>query len=621
MAEEICAIPGRRVERIRAAAQGVRPRGEAEYAGEGFVAFEDASIECAPIDPREAAVEQRPISPLRVSKRRLATLALGDILENAVECIALAELNSPRPYVNVPDFAVLGPVQGLEIVGSFGLHSLHVPSRFVRCLRRFEVEDRQAGEPLTGVAELQVRGLVRFEDLARDCVQQQNAVRRLFEQAAIAGFRTLKLLLDALPPADVLADGDEMSHSLRRATDGSYGQLLGVEAAVLAAVDELAAPALAGADRGPELLIQRRLLAARLEHPGIAAQGLLGGVAGDLGESGVHVFDPAAGVGDGHGNRRLLDSRCQQAVRLLELPDLHREREVRRQFFEQVQLLGVEETRLAGVEVEGAEGLALHDQGKRRRSAVAELQRIVSPGGHARVMLDIVADRVHTFAQGARGRSQPARTVAPASIDLQLLEVAVRHAGVSHGPNALRFRVQQTDPRHSEAARLDRGAASLGEQRLGLAHAHDRLIDLAQHGVDAVQLQDAGLGATALGDVVDDREEGLRPARVDELKVDFDGIVGTVLATVKALERELRPLGDAQRLQQGAEGLGRELRLEVERREAGELFRRVAEIFAGAAIDETKPQRRGIEDVDLVEAPGDHVVQPGALPVRFVAPA
>ena len=88
---------------------------------------------------------------------------------------------------------------------------------------------------------------------------------------------------------------------------------------------ELAAP-LASRQQGfPEDLVfgSRALVAA--QDAGVLPEGFLAGVAGNLGELGIHILDGAFAVGDDVGGRAVLDGQqqlCGALLRLLALGDV-----------------------------------------------------------------------------------------------------------------------------------------------------------------------------------------------------------------------------------------------------------------------------------------------------------
>ena len=90
--------------------------------------------------------------------------------------------------------------------------------------------------------------------------------------------------------------------------------------AVLASVDEVGDPWLAGCQGRPHRAIERRRLATAVEHPRVAAQGLGRGIAGDSLEGRVHVLDAPGRVRDHDRLVGLLDRRGKPRDLLLGCP-------------------------------------------------------------------------------------------------------------------------------------------------------------------------------------------------------------------------------------------------------------------------------------------------------------
>ncbi len=111
-----------------------------------------------------------------------------------------------------------------------------------------------------------------------------------------AGLRERPLAEEAL--GHVLLDRDEVRDRAPVVHDRRDRLLLRVEGAVLAAVHDRAAPGLAAEHRGPDLRVERRLVAARLQRARVPADELLRRVAGDRAGRGVHPGDRAGAIGD-----------------------------------------------------------------------------------------------------------------------------------------------------------------------------------------------------------------------------------------------------------------------------------------------------------------------------------
>src|SRR6266542_2221433 len=102
---------------------------------------------------------------------------------------------------------------------------------------------------------------------------------------------TLELFLDFSPTRDVVQDPDE-------ARDRSNRVLAVKEASILSAVDEFAAPGLAGKNGLPQVGIERGIVFAGLEQPRCFATDLLRGVARQRGKGAVHRKNDTLVVGD-----------------------------------------------------------------------------------------------------------------------------------------------------------------------------------------------------------------------------------------------------------------------------------------------------------------------------------
>ena len=63
-------------------------------------------------------------------------------------------------------------------------------------------------------------------------------------------------------------------------------------------------------------------------------------------------------------------------------------------------------------------------------------------------------------------------------------------------------RVDQTNPRQAELPVLDSHAASFAQQSLPVRGLHDGLVELAERGIQAVDVQDARFGLLAFGDIM-----------------------------------------------------------------------------------------------------------------------
>ena len=128
------------------------------------------------------------------------------------------------------------------------------------------------------------------------------------------GLQGLLLLLGAELLGDVALDGHVIDHVAGGVAHGGNGGLLGAQRAVLALVDDLAFPGLAGLQGAPQVPVEFRVVLAALEQARILAEHFLAGIAGGAGEGGIHVEDGALGVGDEDGFAGLFDGANQPLV-------------------------------------------------------------------------------------------------------------------------------------------------------------------------------------------------------------------------------------------------------------------------------------------------------------------
>ena len=125
--------------------------------------------------------------------------------------------------------------------------------------------------------------------------------------------------LGGLALRDVLFGGDKVGHGAVLVEDGADGGHLHVGAAVLARVDEFAAPGLAAAQGGPHGFVGGGWGQALVEDARVLAQHLGLRVAGGAHKSIVHVLDAGRGVGDDDGFGALLH-RCGEAAQVCIAP-------------------------------------------------------------------------------------------------------------------------------------------------------------------------------------------------------------------------------------------------------------------------------------------------------------
>jgi hypothetical protein len=119
---------------------------------------------------------------------------------------------------------------------------------------------------------------------------------------------------------DIAPGRDELSDLPRPVPQGRDQIVLVIQLPVPLAVDEDAAVGTARENAAPELLVESRLVQARLEQPRRLADRIRPTVAGPLLESRVDVLDDALAVRDDHAVRRLLHRPRQAPERLLGAP-------------------------------------------------------------------------------------------------------------------------------------------------------------------------------------------------------------------------------------------------------------------------------------------------------------
>ncbi len=188
---------------------------------------------------------------------------------------------------------------------------------------------------------------------------------------------------------------------------------------------------------------------------------------------------PQADEAVAHALQEFDDALVQGLARAVALHQLQGEADVGGKFVEQVKLGGIEELGLLRVEIEGAERPAFHHDRKGRRGAIIQCQRRFPPGSHARILGNVVADDMPTLAQGEPRGAMAMLIVA--SRDVQPIQIVAHLPGVGRRANLAALRIGETQPGHAEAADLDRDAAGLAEQRVGVAQPHDGPVDAAQN--------------------------------------------------------------------------------------------------------------------------------------------
>ena len=153
------------------------------------------------------------------------------------------------------------------------------------------------GHLLDGDFDVAENGLEHVVEIVRD------AAGEAAEGFQFLGVRQLRLqrglfLFVAKLAGDVALDGHEIDDAAGGVAHRRDGGLLGIQRAVLALVDELALPGLAGFQDLPHRAVEFPVVLAALEDARGPAEDFLAGVAGDPREGGIHVENLAVGVGD-----------------------------------------------------------------------------------------------------------------------------------------------------------------------------------------------------------------------------------------------------------------------------------------------------------------------------------
>jgi hypothetical protein len=112
----------------------------------------------------------------------------------------------------------------------------------------------------------------RLRQRLEEAVAEQAAVRQVGQLVMVG--KMLNALFVGLAFGNILFDGDEMLNPAVAVGDRGNGQRLGIETAVLAAVDQFAGPHPAGQNGFPHALVELRILLPGIEHfAGVATHG------------------------------------------------------------------------------------------------------------------------------------------------------------------------------------------------------------------------------------------------------------------------------------------------------------------------------------------------------------
>jgi hypothetical protein len=109
------------------------------------------------------------------------------------------------------------------------------------------------------------------------------------------------------PRCHILLDSDVMGDAAAAVAHRSDTHLLGVKTAILAPVNQLAMPALAGCDGFPKVPVKRRVLLIRFEQLRAASEDFLPRVPRHPAKRLIHIQDVSLGIGNDHTFPNLLD--------------------------------------------------------------------------------------------------------------------------------------------------------------------------------------------------------------------------------------------------------------------------------------------------------------------------
>jgi hypothetical protein len=180
-----------------------------------------------------------------------------------------------------------------------------VAEAVVDALEVVQVQQQQGTAALVGLGRSQ--GLL-------DPVVEQQAVGQVGERVVVNQVR--QLALGVLDRADVAEHRHVVGQLAAVVVNGADGLPLRVDLAVLAPVPDFAAPFALLGQGGEYLLVERGVVAARLELARALAQHLVLLVAGDLHERPVDVHDQAVAVAHQHPFEGAVEHRCGHAQAL-----------------------------------------------------------------------------------------------------------------------------------------------------------------------------------------------------------------------------------------------------------------------------------------------------------------
>ena len=124
--------------------------------------------------------------------------------------------------------------------------------------------------------------------------------------------RVANRLLFAAAAGDVLLDGEEVGDLALGVAHRGDLHLFLVQRAVLAAVDQLAPPSLAGENGVPQVAVELLRLPSGPVDTGVLSDRFLGAVSRHRGVCRIHILDRASSVGDDDAVGSLIDGRGQR---------------------------------------------------------------------------------------------------------------------------------------------------------------------------------------------------------------------------------------------------------------------------------------------------------------------
>src|ERR1700739_320734 len=203
----------------------------------------------------------------------------------------------------------------------------------------------------------------------------------------------------------------------------------------------------------------------------------------------------------------------QYVVYLVEMPEffflplpilfvsagLQREGNVRGQLVEQPGFTFVEERKFAGIETEDPDNFPFAPKWKCRRRTIAPFQRIFFPRPKE-FMLDVIANGAFPGLEAAGHRS--ARRLRVEKVDPYLIEITIDETAGCGMVKLMGRGIDHSDPRHPKLAVFNGYTAGRLQHCPRIFLTDDCLVDVAQYGIKAIEVLNAGFIVFASGDVV-----------------------------------------------------------------------------------------------------------------------